>query len=248
LQDARRRPARQIGAFVVIPYSDSVRSRTTPFVNLGIIVICTVVFLAEFAMDPRDLDQFIFDWGVRPILVKDALQHPSGADTQVWFTLFTAMFLHGGLLHLGGNMIFLWVFGDNVEDQFGHAGYLIFYLVCGLAATFTQIAVDPNSPVPTIGASGAISGVLGGYLIFFPTAKVKIVIPIYFIPFPAVVSAGFLLIAWIVLQVVSGAISVMDVSSGEGIAWFAHVGGFAMGLVLCGLWRIARPPRGIEGR
>ncbi len=226
----------------MIPYSDSTRSRTTPYVNVAVIAICTVVFAAEFLMPARDLDRFILDWGVRPNLVTGALRNPGDADPQVWLSLFTAMFLHGGLLHLAGNMVFLWVFGDNIEDQFGHAGYVLFYLVCGLAATFTQIAIDPDSPIPTIGASGAISGVLGGYLVFFPSAKGKIIIPIYFIPFRAAVSAGFLLIFWIGLQIFSGAVSVMDTSSGEGIAWFAHIGGFALGLVLCFLWRGVRPP------
>jgi membrane associated rhomboid family serine protease len=231
----------------MIPYSDSTRAHRTPIVNVAVIAICSVVFIAELLMSEQDLNRFIFDWGVRPVLVTDALEDPAGADAEVWFSLLTSMFLHGGLLHLAGNMVFLWVFGDNIEDQFGHVAYVVFYLVCGLIATATQIVVDPESPIPTIGASGAISGVLGGYLVFFPSARVKIIIPIYFIPFRAAVSAGFLLLAWIALQIFSGAVSIMDVESGEGIAWFAHIGGFVAGLVLCGLWRAGFGIRGTRG-
>lgn len=226
----------------MIPYSDSTQARRFPLVNVGIIVACSLVFAYELMLDDRELGRFVNDWAVRADLVTNALKTPADADPQTWATLITAMFLHGGLLHLAGNMVFLWVFGDNVEDALGHVLYLVFYLVCGLAATFTQIAIDPNSPVPTLGASGAISGVLAGYLIFFPGARVKIIIPVYFIPFRLVVSAAFLLIGWIALQIFSGAVSVMQVDSGEGVAWFAHIGGFAMGLALCGLWRAARGP------
>jgi len=226
----------------MIPYSDSTRAHRVPFVNVTIIVICSLVFVYELMLNDRELGRFVNDWAVRADLVTAALRDPAGADPQTWASLVTAMFLHGGLLHLAGNMVFLWVFGDNVEDTFGHVLYLAFYLVCGFVATFTQVAIDPDSPIPTLGASGAISGVLGGYLVFFPGARVKIVIPIYFIPFRVVVSAAFLLIGWIALQIFSGAVSVMQVESGEGVAWFAHIGGFAMGLVLCGLWRRARGP------
>ncbi len=226
----------------MIPYSDSTRTHRVPFVNVTIIVICSLVFVYELMLNDRELGRFVNDWAVRADRVTAALRDPAGADPQTWASLVTAMFLHGGLLHLAGNMVFLWVFGDNVEDTFGHVLYLAFYLVCGFVATFTQIAIDPDSPIPTLGASGAISGVLGGYLVFFPGARVKMVIPIYFIPFRVVVSAAFLLVGWVALQIFSGAISVMQVESGEGVAWFAHIGGFAMGLLLCGLWRGARGP------
>ncbi len=217
----------------MIPYSDSVRSRTFPFVNLAIIGLCVVVFAAELMMTQRDLASFIVDWGTRPKLVSDAIRDPANGDAQVWATLFTAMFLHGSLLHLGGNMLFLWVFGDNVEDAVGHFRYLLFYLVCGLAATFTQIAFDTGSRVPTIGASGAISGVLGGYLLLYPNARVKLLIPIYFIPFAAYASAATVLLLWFVIQMVSGAVAVMEVDGGQtGVAWFAHIGGFVAGVVI----------------
>ena len=201
---------------------------------LQLLAIKSPAVLGSFAVVPDELMHAGFP-GIAEH-TQDAVPVPER------LTLISYMFLHGDFFHLAGNMLFLWVFGDNVEDALGHVLYLVFYLVCGLAATFTQIAIDPNSPVPTLGASGAISGVLAGYLIFFPGARVKIIIPVYFIPFRLVVSAAFLLIGWIALQIFSGAVSVMQVDSGEGVAWFAHIGGFAMGLALCGLWRAARGP------
>ncbi|HXJ67070.1 MAG TPA: rhomboid family intramembrane serine protease, partial [Actinomycetota bacterium] len=149
----------------------------------------------------------------------------------VWASVFVAMFLHGGWLHLGGNMLFLWVFGNNVEDKIGHVRYLLFYLFCGLVASAGQIAVDPGSVIPTLGASGAIAGVLGAYLVMFPGRRVYSLVPILFIftlmPLPAIVVLGF----WFVLQFFSGVTGLAQHVNG-GVAYFAHVGGFLAGLVL----------------
>jgi membrane associated rhomboid family serine protease len=152
-------------------------------------------------------------------------------DKSWWAAVFVAMFLHGGWLHIAGNMLFLWVFGDNVEDRIGHAPFLLFYLFCGVVAAAGQIAVGPQSVIPTLGASGAIAGVLGAYLVMFPTRRVDSLVPILFIftllPIPAVVVLGF----WFVLQLVSGLTQVAQHVNG-GVAFFAHVAGFAAGVVL----------------
>jgi membrane associated rhomboid family serine protease len=150
------------------------------------------------------------------------------------------MFMHGGWLHIGGNMLYLWIFGDNVEDNFGHLKYLIFYLLCGFAAAFAQIALDPESPVPSLGASGAIAGVLGSYLIMFPRNKVRVLLPLWIIwtvvSLPAIVVIGF----WIVLQLFSQFAAISEHSAqtaGGGVAYMAHIGGFFSGLVLTFLFR-----------
>src|SRR6266536_2799650 len=148
-----------------------------------------------------------------------------------WQSVFTAMFLHGGWLHIGGNMLFLWVFGNNVEDKIGRIPYLLFYLFCGVVASAAQILVDPSSPIPNLGASGAIAGVLGAYLVMFPRRRVYSLVPIVFIftllPLPAIVVLGF----WFVLQFFSGVTTVANHLNG-GVAYFAHIGGFAAGLIL----------------
>ncbi|MFL5799768.1 MAG: rhomboid family intramembrane serine protease [Actinomycetota bacterium] len=152
-------------------------------------------------------------------------------DKSWWQSVFVAMFLHGGWLHIGGNMLFLWVFGNNVEDKIGRIPYLLFYLFSGLVASAAQILVDPGSPVPNLGASGAIAGVLGAYLVMFPRRRVYSLVPIVFIftllPLPAIVVLGF----WFVLQFFSGVTTVANHVNG-GVAYFAHIGGFAAGLIL----------------
>ena len=152
----------------------------------------------------------------------------------IWITLFTSIFLHGGLLHVLGNMLYLWIFGDNVEDAMGHGKFLLFYLVCGLAAAFAQTAMSPNSSVPQIGASGAIAGVLAAYFMLFPFSKILTLIPILFFIRLVAVPAVILLGIWFLLQVISG---VGSGASGGGVAWFAHVGGFLAGGVLVFLFR-----------
>jgi membrane associated rhomboid family serine protease len=163
--------------------------------------------------------------------------------TPTWVTLFTSMFMHGGLLHLGGNMLFLWIFGNNVEDSMGPLKFIVFYLLGGLAATALQVAIDPNATVPSIGASGAIAGVLGGYLILFPRARVITLVFIIFfvtiIEVPAVVILGF----WFVQQLLFGAFDLTSSGSQGGVAYFAHIGGFVFGLLAIRLFADERKQR-----
>jgi membrane associated rhomboid family serine protease len=158
--------------------------------------------------------------------------------TPIWLTLFTSMFMHGGWMHIIGNMLFLWVFGDNVEDNFGHVKFFIFYIVCGLAASFAQILLDPTSIIPSLGASGAIAGVLGGYIVMFPHNRVRTILPLGFIwttiELPALVVLGF----WIVLQVISQyTASFSPARQSGGVAYMAHIGGFVAGVVMTFFFR-----------
>jgi len=157
-------------------------------------------------------------------------------------TLLTSMFMHGSIMHILGNMLYLWIFGDNIEDNFGHAKFALFYLICGLSASFAQIYVEPNSVVPSLGASGAIAGVLGAYLIMFPRNRVRALVPLGFIfttiELPAVVVLGF----WIVIQIFSQYTSSFKHSGQGGVAYMAHIGGFAAGLVLCFFFRRRNRP------
>jgi membrane associated rhomboid family serine protease len=202
---------------------DNSQERTVPVVTYALIALNVLFFLVELSGG----DQFIKDWAFIPARFT---AHP---ETNV-VTIFTSMFMHGGWLHLFGNMLFLWIFGDNVEDRFGHVKFLIFYLLAGIAATFAQCAVSPGSSVPNVGASGAIAGVLGAYIIMFPQSRVNVLLGRQIVAMPAFVVLGL----WIVLQLVSGVgtIAPTDKSSG-GVAYMAHVGGFASGLLMTFLFR-----------
>ena len=168
----------------------------------------------------------------------------------IWLTLFSSMFMHGGWLHLGGNMLFLWIFGDNVEHRIGHGLYIVFYVVAGIIASFAQIIIDTDSVIPTLGASGAISGVLGAYLVMFPTNRVTVFLFRFLVPVPAIVAIGM----WAVLQFINGfgAIAVTEETGGGGVAYMAHIGGFvagvAAGIVFRAIFREPRHPRGTPAR
>jgi membrane associated rhomboid family serine protease len=203
---------------------DSAR-RTVPVVTYALIVINVLFFLVELTAG----DAFIEQWSVIP---RQLLANPLAE----FITVFTAMFMHAGWLHLGGNMLYLWIFGDNVEDRLGHAKFLIFYLLCGIVATYAQVLVNPNSNVPNLGASGAIAGVLGAYLIMFPGGRVQVMMGRGVIPMPAIVVIGF----WAVLQLFSSFGAAGDTG---GVAYMAHVGGFVAGLVLVMLFGGLRLPR-----
>lgn len=221
-------------ALAMFPIRDHNPSQKRAYVTIALIVINVVVFLSYwplFSDQPR-LGQFFFNWAMTPNLVAD------GAKTH---TLITSMFLHGGLMHLGGNMLFLWIFGDNMEEEMGHVGFLAFYLASGVAAALAQVAWEPASPIPTVGASGAIAGVMGGYLLMFPRAKVDVlfifIIIFKIFPIPAWIMLGL----WFALQVFSG-VSV-DAATG-GVAYWAHAGGFVAGLGLTlPLWLRRGGPR-----
>jgi len=201
---------------------DSTR-RTLPIVTYALIAINVLVFVLLELPNPN-LDEFINRWGTVPAEIM------AGRGL---LTLLTSMFLHGGWAHLLGNMLFLWIFGDNVEDAFGHVLYLIFYLVTGLAASMAQVLLDPSSTVPGVGASGAISGVLAGYIVMFGSNRVRVLMGGVVTTVPAYVMIGL----WIVLQFVNGFASIANTAQTDGVAYGAHVGGFIAGLILTFLLR-----------
>jgi membrane associated rhomboid family serine protease len=204
----------------MFPIRDSQPSYSKPVVTIVIIVVNILVFLFEWSLDDYSRNTFIELYG----LVPDHFQ---------WTNIFTSMFLHGGWLHVLGNMWFLWIFGDNIEDILGHGKYLIFYLLCGVVAALTQVAMSPGSRVPMVGASGAIAGVMGAYVVKFPRARIETLVFIVIFITRFDVPAWFMLIYWFVTQVFSGvgSIGVTQASQG-GTAYLAHVGGFIAGIVL----------------
>ncbi len=230
----------------MIPVGDEPRSRAFPWVNLGLIAINVLVFFYELSLDQRGLQRLFFDWGVISQRLVDWLKAPSGWEEPA--TVFTSMFLHGGWLHLIGNMLYLWVFGDNVEDALGHVKYLLFYLVSGIGAVAMQVAVDMDARIPMVGASGAISGVLGAYMFLYPTATVSVLVPFFwffgFVPMPAVVLIGF----WFLLQLFSGVASLGAPAVGveQGIAFWAHIGGFVTGFLIVLVFRPKRRSRLVQ--
>ena len=200
---------------------DSAR-RTVPLVTYALIALNVLFFFVEMSGG----DAFIDKWAFVP---SRFLANPAGD----FLTLFTSMFMHAGWLHLGGNMLYLWIFGDNVEDRFGPGKFTIFYLLCGLAATFAQLAFSLGSNVPNLGASGAIAGVLGAYILMFPQGSVRVLQGQRVIPMPALIVIGF----WFVLQLFSGIGSITAAGDTGGVAYMAHIGGFIAGFVLTFLFR-----------
>jgi membrane associated rhomboid family serine protease len=205
----------------MFPLRDTEPSYSKPVVTTALIVINLLVFLFEFSLDPQYRNLFIGTYGMVP-------------DEFSFRTLLTSMFLHGGWMHVLGNMWFLWIFGDNIEDTLGHAKYLLFYLACGIAAGLSQVLVDPNSRVPTVGASGAIAGVMGAYMVKFPQSRIRTLIFIFLFITTVDVPAWLMLIYWFFIQFFNGfgTIGYSHVSQGGGVAYMAHVGGFIAGVVL----------------
>jgi membrane associated rhomboid family serine protease len=219
----------------MIPLRDDNPTRTVPFVNYGLIAACVLVFLWQASLGPR-MEASIYGYGLIPdVLLGDARLPPEIATVPAWLTVFTSMFLHGGWLHLIGNMLYLWIFADNVEDRFGHGRFLAFYLLCGVGAALAQALPEPGSQIPMVGASGAISGVLGAYMIMFPRAHVLVLIPLgvltRLVPLPALLVLGL----WFAMQLLSE----MFAPAGAGVAFRAHIGGFVVGMVLLPLFRRA---------
>jgi membrane associated rhomboid family serine protease len=196
---------------------DNSSRRTLPVVTYALIALNVLVFFIELNQG----ESFIRQWAVVP---RQLVANPSAEIP----TIFTSMFMHAGWMHLLGNMLFLWIFGDNVEDRLGRAKFLIFYLVCGIAATLAQVAVSAESSIPNLGASGAISGVLAGYLVLFPNGRVRVLMRGRVVALPALVVIGI----WIVLQLISGIASFTQSAQTGGVAYMAHIGGFAAGLAL----------------
>ncbi len=206
----------------MFPIRDHNPSERTPYVTLVLIAINVIIFVIGLTLfqDPRALSQLYFDYALLPVRLSNGENYAA---------LVTSIFLHGGFMHLAGNMLFLWIFGDNLEDEMGHIPFLLFYLTCGIAASLAQFAFDPLSNIPTVGASGAIAGVMGGYLLLFPKARVDIFIffIVFFRIFP--IPAWIMLGLWFAIQLFNG-ISVD--TSGGGVAYWAHAGGFVIGLIL----------------
>jgi rhomboid family protein len=236
----------------MIPLKDDVPSRSLPFVTVGLIGLNVLAFLYQLSLgiDSRGPDAgaaaaFVTEFGVTPCRLTQscpgALLRGLDDFPHPWVTVVTSMFLHGGLLHVGGNMLYLWIFGDNIEDMLGHLRFLAFYLASGIVAAVGQTLVSPSSTVPMIGASGAVSGVLGAYLLLFPHATILTLFTfgffIRFVRVPALIVLGF----WIVLQLLNGYVtfSAQAMGRGEtgGVAWFAHIAGFLGGMVLLFLFR-----------
>ena len=215
----------------MIPFRDNIQSRTFPVVTVSLIVINSLVFFYELSLG-QNLQSFFYDFGVVPTTV---VQWPGSGQTlsSVTVPYFTSMFLHGGWFHLIGNMWYLWIFGDNVEDRLGHGRFALFYLLAGLGAGVVHTILNYYVAIPTVGASGAIAGVLGAYLILYPFARVLTLIPIFvfwqIIEIPAIIVLGI----WFIMQFLSGAGSLArtDPSAG-GVAWWAHIGGFVIGMLL----------------
>jgi membrane associated rhomboid family serine protease len=217
-----------------IPLKDLNPRRSYPVVNVALILVNFAAFIYELTLPGPLLKSFLMVNAAVPERVPAWFSgHPHVGFVPAFLPIITSMFLHGGWAHILGNMLFLWIFGDNVEDYFGHIGYLFFYFLCGIAAAFLHIAFNLHSAVPTLGASGAISGVMGAYAVLYPRARILTLVLIFFLPIPAIVILGY----WFLLQFLEG-IGSLGVMASGGVAWWAHVGGFIFGMLLT--WAIKR--------
>ena len=230
----------------MVPLRDNIPTRITPYVTYGLIAANILVFLYQLSLPPQELSAFFHIAAVVPCELSSTCRTlPVNQPLPEWMTLFTSQFLHGGFLHIAGNMLFLWIFGNNVEDRLGHVKYLIFYLACGVLAGLTQWFFSQNSGIPSLGASGAIAGVMGAYILRFPTAEVLALIPLGFY-FPAVrVPAFYFLGFWFIQQAFYGLASLeaptnIGMESG-GVAYWAHAGGFVFGAILGPLLGLFEP-------
>jgi len=214
----------------MLPVSDQNPTRTTPYVNYALILLNVLAFLYEWTQIVVHGDSFVVSgYGLVPTRI---WADPAGES----FTIFSSMFMHGGWGHLGGNMLFLWIFGDNVEDAIGHARYIVFYLACGVCAAAAQVLTNPASPAAMVGASGAIAGVLGAYLVLFPRAPVTVFVFVFFMVLPAWLVIGM----WFLLNL-NGGVASLGLGSSGGVAFFAHIGGFLAGVLGVRLAMIGRP-------
>ena len=212
-----------------IPLKDLNPRQTYPVVNTLLILSNVIVFLYELTLSHRQQQAFELANATIPNHIRLALNGHGSLEAAL-LTILTSMFMHSGFMHIAGNMLFLWIFGDNVEDYFGHFPYLLFYFACGIGSGLAHIIFNYNSPLPALGASGAISGVMGAYIVLYPRARVLTLVFIFFIPIPAFIILGY----WFLLQFLAGVTSVGAVATG-GVAWWAHIGGFIMGMVITGL-------------
>lgn len=217
-------------SFIVLPFKDDNPTDRFPFITIALIAINSAIFLFQL-IDPSDPRRAAYAYGAIPhfLLTFNTVQpvHPV-------MTIFTSMFMHGGLLHLSTNMLYLWIFGNNIEDKLGYGKFIIFYILCGIGAAYSHALASPDSVVPMIGASGAVSGVLGAYLILFPRARVHTLIFLGFFVQVVRVPAAFVIGFWIIIQFINGLLS--KGAAQGGVAWFAHIGGFVFGILLLKLF------------
>jgi membrane associated rhomboid family serine protease len=213
----------------MIPLRDVIPSRTTPVVTFALLAANALAFLFQLSLGEQ-VNEFILYFGLVPAAFS-------------WVALFTSMFLHGGLLHFGGNMLYLWIFGDNVEDRMGHGRFLVFYLLCGVAAALAQTIVTPDSLVPMVGASGAIAGVMGAYFVLYPQSRIVTLLPIIFFMQIVEIPAIFFLGIWFLMQFVNGlgSFAIASASQSGGVAFWAHIAGFVAGI--SGVLVFRRPER-----
>ena len=217
----------------MLPLSDDNPTERTPVVTVAFIVACSLVFLYQSSLSPATGETFVYRFGASPSIVfGQAALPPEIVAIPSYATILTSMFLHGSWMHLIGNMLYLWVFGNNIEDVMGHGRFIVFYVGCGILAALSHALTDPTSTVPMVGASGAISGVLGAYLLLFPHARVLLLAPVVGTTY---VPAGLVLGFWFVMQVLSGGANLG--SQGGGVAFFAHIGGFVVGMLLIGFFK-----------
>ncbi len=231
----------------MFPLRDDNPTGSIPAITIALIVINTLVFLYQVSLGPQDGQAFVFQFGAIPAVLVGTRSLPARLEVvPPALSLLTSMFLHGGWMHLIGNMWYLWIFGDNIEEALGKLRYLIFYLVAGLLAAITHVLTNPGSTLPTIGASGAISGVLGAYLLLYPRARVLTLITLGWFIRMVYIPAGFVLGFWFLWQLLSGSLS--GGQDGGGVAFWAHIGGFVAGMLLVGLFKrreihFNNPPR-----
>lgn len=218
---------------MVMPIGDDdSRLRITPVVTFALIALNVLVFLLELTQG--DIEGFFRTWAVIPVEYADGVDRPPTHPGPFWITTLTSMFMHGGWMHIFGNMLFLWIFGDNVEEALGHLKFLVFYLLCGILASAAQISLNLSSEIPNLGASGAISGILGAYVALFPRQRVRVLVGRAITHMPAIAVIGL----WIVFQFVNGIGQLATTEETGGVAYAAHVGGFLAGLALVWVFRI----------
>ncbi len=219
----------------MIPFKDDNPTSIFPFVTIALIVINTLVLFMQIT-SPLGAQRIALSYGAIPYLL---LTFKASQPIHPLLTVITSMFMHGGFIHLGSNMLFLWIFGNNIEDRLGHIRFILFYLLCGLIAVYSHALADPSSRMPMIGASGAVSGILGAYLLLFPHAKVHTLVFFGFFVDVIKLPAKFVIGFWIVIQFINGMVS-KGLTGNGGVAWFAHIGGFLAGLLLIKIFHAGR--------
>ncbi len=226
----------------MIPIKDDIPTRRKPVVTIALIVINCLVYLYELTLGSEGYQLFTVKWGLIPAELTTGQEMTPYMATSPWINLFTSMFMHGGLFHLGGNMLYLWIFGNNIEDRLGRVKFVLFYLGAGVAAASTFILTDMDGTVPMVGASGAIAGILGAYIVSYPHARIHTVIFILYFIRIARIPALFVLGFWFFLQLMNGLPALGGGKGGGGVAWFAHIGGFVFGLLIFKFF-VGRAPR-----